>query len=111
MTENATATAAAKTEDRRLRKTEVGVVKSDKRDKTRRVEIERLVPHPKYGKFMRRRTVCQVHDEQNLSRTGDTVEIMETRPISKTKRWRLVRIVREGSQRMLEAAERGIQGG
>src|SRR5438067_10183843 len=71
----------------------IGVVKSDKMNKSRRVEIERLVQHKRYGKFMRRRTVCHVHDENNESHEGDTVEIMESRPMSKTKHWRLVRIV------------------
>ena len=71
----------------------VGVVASDKSSKTRRVEIDRLVRHPKYGKFIRRRTVCHVHDENNESALGDTVEIVECRPISRTKRWKLVRIV------------------
>jgi small subunit ribosomal protein S17 len=80
------------------RKTEIGVVTSDKMNKTRRVELERLVPHPKYGKFLRRRTVCHAHDETNQSHVGDTVEIMETRPLSKLKRWRIVRIVRPGAQ-------------
>ena len=86
---------------RRRRKTEIGVVKSDKMTKTRRVEIERLVPHPKYGKFLRRRTVCHAHDETNQTRVGDLVEIMETRPLSKLKRWRIVRIVRLGAQQAL----------
>ncbi len=71
----------------------IGVVTSDKMNKSRRVEIERLVPHPQYGKFMRRRTVCHVHDENNESHEGDTVEIIEAPPRSKTKRWDLVRIV------------------
>jgi small subunit ribosomal protein S17 len=62
-------------------------------NKTRRVEIPRLVKHPRYGKYIRRRTICHVHDEQNESHMGDTVEIMETRPLSKTKHWRLVRVV------------------
>jgi len=62
-------------------------------DKTRRVEVPRLQKHPKYGKYVKRRTVCYVHDENNESRVGDTVEIMETRPMSKLKRWRLVRVV------------------
>ena len=84
------------TPPRNFRKTEVGLVTSDKMNKTRRVEIERLVPHPKYGKFVRRRTVCHVHDENNETRVGDLVEIMETRPLSKLKRWRFVRIVRPG---------------
>lgn len=89
------------TPPRSRRKTEIGVVTSDKMDKTRRVEIERLVPHPKYGKFVRRRTVCHVHDEQNASHVGDIVEIVETRPLSKLKRWRTVRIVRRGAQQAL----------
>jgi small subunit ribosomal protein S17 len=86
---------------RRRRKTEIGVVTSDKMNKTRRVEIERLVPHPKYGKFVRRRTVCHAHDELNQTHVGDLVEIMETRPLSKLKRWRVVRIVRQGAQQAL----------
>src|SRR5438105_5964425 len=78
---------------RGTRRVAVGVVTSDKMDKTRRVEIPRLVKHPRYGKYIRRRTICHVHDEQNASHVGDTVEIMESRPISKTKHWRLVRVV------------------
>jgi small subunit ribosomal protein S17 len=75
------------------RRLAVGVVTSAKMNKTRRVEIPRLVKHARYGKYIRRRTICHVHDEQNESRQGDTVEIMETRPLSRTKHWRLVRIV------------------
>src|SRR3954471_1373741 len=88
-------------EARTRRKTEIGVVTSDKMNKTRRVEIERLVPHPKYGKFLKRRTVCHAHDEQNSTHVGDLVEIMETRPLSKLKRWRIVRVVRQGAQQAL----------
>ena len=80
-------------DDRGQRRTVVGVVTSDKMDKTRRVEVPRLVKHPRYGKYIKRRTVCKVHDEKNESHKGDTVEIMETRPLSKTKNWRLLRIV------------------
>ena len=83
------------------RRMAVGVVTSDKMNKTRRVEIPRLVKHPRYGKYIRRRTICHVHDEQNESHRGDTVEIMETRPLSKLKRWRIVRIVRPGAQQAL----------
>ena len=71
----------------------LGVVTSDKAAKTRRVEIPRLVKHPRYGKYLRRRTACLVHDEENQSQEGDTVEIVESRPRSKTKRWELVRVV------------------
>jgi small subunit ribosomal protein S17 len=78
--------------ERGNRRVVTGVVASDKMNKTRRVEIPRLVKHPRYGKYVRRRTVCHVHDEHNESHVGDLVEIMETRPLSKTKCWRLVRI-------------------
>jgi small subunit ribosomal protein S17 len=75
----------------------IGVVTSDKCAKTRRVEIGRLVQHPQYGKFMRRRTVCHVHDENNESSVGDTVEIIECPPKSRLKRWDLVRVVQKSS--------------
>ena len=75
------------------KKVAVGVVTSDKMSKTRRVEIARKVKHPKYGKIIQKRTVCYVHDEQDESGVGDTVEIVESRPMSKTKRWNLVRVV------------------
>jgi small subunit ribosomal protein S17 len=76
----------------------IGVVMSDKMNKSRRVEIERLVQHPRYGKFMRRRTVCHVHDENNESHEGDTVEIIEAPPRSRLKRWDLVRVVSRREQ-------------
>ena len=80
------------------RRVEIGVVTSDKMNKTRRVEIPRLVKHPRYGKYIRRRTICHVHDENNVSHVGDRVEIMESRPISKMKHWRLLRVVgKEGA--------------
>jgi small subunit ribosomal protein S17 len=72
---------------------EIGVVKTDKTAKTRRVEIPRQVRHAKYGKILHRKTVCHVHDEANESHIGDTVEIVESRPRSKNKRWELVRVV------------------
>src|SRR3954467_8631204 len=97
----ASATQSPTTPTRSRRKTEIGMVASDKMNKTRRVVVERLVPHPKYGKMMRRRTVCHMHDEANETHRGDLVEIMETRPLSKLKRWRLVRIVRKGAQQAL----------
>jgi small subunit ribosomal protein S17 len=71
----------------------IGVVTSDKMKKTRRVEVSRLVKYPKYGKYVKRRTVCYVHDEENSSSIGDTVEIVESRPMSRLKRWKLVNIV------------------
>ena len=72
---------------------ETGIVTSDKAAKTRRVEIPRLVKHPRYGKYVRRKTICHVHDENNESKAGDLVEIVESRPLSRTKRWALVRVV------------------
>jgi small subunit ribosomal protein S17 len=74
----------------------IGIVTSDRMAKTRRVEIPRLVRHPKYGKYLRRRTVCYVHDENGESKVGDTVEIQESRPLSKLKRWTLIRVVTKG---------------
>ena len=71
----------------------LGVVTRDKVSKTRRVEIARRVKHPVYGKYVRRRTVCYAHDEAEESELGDTVEIIESRPRSKLKRWELVRVV------------------
>ena len=72
---------------------EIGVVTSDKGTKTRRVEIPRLIRHAKYGKILHRRTICHVHDENNESHSGDTVEIRECPPRSRLKRWELVRVV------------------
>ena len=74
----------------------IGVVDSDRRDKTRTVVIARSMKHSKYGKYLRRRTVLHVHDEANESRRGDRVEIAECRPLSRTKRWTLVRVVERG---------------
>ena len=75
-----------------------GRVKSDKMDKTRVVQIARLVRHPKYGKIYRDRTTCYVHDENNESKEGDTVQIIEAAPTSKKKRWALVKVVRESNE-------------
>lgn len=79
--------------DRNLRKTRVGKVVSDKMDKTIVVAVEDRVRHPLYKKIIRRTTKLKAHDENNECRTGDRVSVMETRPISKDKRWRLVKIV------------------
>jgi small subunit ribosomal protein S17 len=79
--------------ERATRKTRVGLVVSDKMEKTVVVAIERRVPHPVYGKMMTRTTRLKAHDEENSAKAGDTVRIMETRPMSKDKRWRLVEIV------------------
>ena len=98
-------------EPRTPRKTEVGIVTSDKMTKTRRVEVTTLVPHPKYGKLLKQRTVCHAHDEGNTTHVGDIVEIMETRPLSKLKRWRVVRIVRPGAQQALAGEGEGAGAG
>ncbi len=89
----------------------IGVVTSDKMDKTRRVEIGRLVKHPKYGKFIRRRTICHAHDELNDSHLGDTVEIIECRPKSKMKCWDLMRVVSRSKQVDLSALRSGVLSG
>jgi small subunit ribosomal protein S17 len=81
------------TVDRNLRKTRVGVVSSNKMDKTITVKVERKIKHPLYGKFLKKTTSFHAHDEKNECSIGDTVKIMEARPMSKTKRWRLVEIV------------------
>lgn len=77
-----------------MKRTQVGTVTSAKASKTLRVEIERKFPHKKYGKIVRARTICHVHDEDELASEGDTVEIVETQPRSRTKRWDLVRVVK-----------------
>ena len=79
--------------ERNLRKTKLGVVSSNKMDKTITVNVERKVKHPLYGKFVKKTTKFHAHDEKNECSIGDTVKIMESRPLSKTKRWRLVEVV------------------
>lgn len=79
--------------ERNLRKTMTGVVTSDKMDKTITVSVVNNVKHPLYGKIVKRTYKLQAHDENNECRVGDRVRVMETRPLSKNKRWRLVEIV------------------
>lgn len=81
------------TEARNLRKIRIGVVTSNKMTKTITVAVERKVKHPIYGKFVKKTTKFHAHDEKNECSIGDVVRIMETRPLSKTKRWRLVEVV------------------
>lgn len=81
-----------------MKKKLTGVVTSDKRDKSLRVEVERRYRHPLYGKIVRSRTVCHVHDEENAANEGDRVEIVESRPRSKTKRWDLVQVVEAAAE-------------
>jgi small subunit ribosomal protein S17 len=80
-------------EKRNLRKERIGIVTSDKMQKSIVVAVERKVKHPKYGKFVKKTTKFVAHDENNDCNIGDTVKIMETRPLSKNKNWRLVEIV------------------
>lgn len=79
--------------ERRQRRTATGVVESSPKDKTISVRSVRLVRHPKYRRYVRRISTYRVHDETEQARPGDVVEIMETRPLSKTKHWRLVRVI------------------
>jgi small subunit ribosomal protein S17 len=80
-------------EKRNLRKERIGIVTSDKMQKSIVVSVERKVKHPKYGKFVKKTTKFVAHDENNDCNEGDTVKIMETRPLSKSKNWRLVEII------------------
>jgi small subunit ribosomal protein S17 len=93
MTEGQTQT--EKKSERELRRVDQGIVVADSRDKTIKVLIEYKVKHPRYNKFLRKQIKLHVHDEKNEAKIGDTVEIMETRPISKTKSWRMVRVVKK----------------
>jgi small subunit ribosomal protein S17 len=79
--------------ERKRRKTRIGIVSSNKMTKTITVAVERKVKHPIYGKFLKKTTKFHAHDESNTAGAGDVVRIMETRPLSKTKRWRLVEII------------------
>ena len=83
---------------RRLRKTRVGVVTSDRRDKTIRVRVETLSRHRRYTKYVRSRTNLQVHDERGEAKEGDRVEVAECRPYSRTKHWRLVRVLQRSEE-------------
>lgn len=88
-----------------MRKQMIGIVASDKMSKTRRVEVERVFRHPKYGKTVRRKTVCHMHDEENQTHKGDLVEIVECRPLSRLKRWNLVRVVQAAARAADSVAE------
>lgn len=79
--------------ERKIRKSRIGLVTSDKMDKTITVAVERKVKHPLYGKFLKTTSKFHAHDEKNECGIGDTVKIMETRPLSKLKRWRLVEVI------------------
>ncbi len=91
-------TSTEKTTARRARKMQVGKVTSAKMDKSITVVVERKVRHPVYEKYVRRRTKLHAHDAANEAKVGDTVELMATRPISKLKRWRLVKVVAKAKE-------------
>lgn len=84
-----------KSSDRNMRKTRTGVVKSNKMNKTISVVVDKVGNHPVYNRLMRSKVTFKAHDEKNEAKIGDTVKIEETRPISKTKRWRLVEIIKK----------------
>ena len=96
------------TEERLRRKVREGIVVSDKMQKTIVVKIDRLVQHPLYPRTLRSSNTFKAHDEKNTAKIGDLVRIMETRPLSKDKRWRLIEIVRRGSS--AEPVPTGVEG-
>jgi small subunit ribosomal protein S17 len=100
-------TAPQSAAERSPRRTMVGVVVSTKMDKTITVQVERMYKHPKYGKYIRERKRYHAHAPEGGVSTGDVVEVMSTRPISKTKRWRLVRVVTKSVERGAEVSEIG----
>ena len=104
------ATAEQKVE-RPLLRTIQGVVASDKGDKTIKVVVNYQTRHPKYGKYLKRRTVLHAHDEKNEAREGDTVEIAECRPLSKTKHHRLLRIVQKAPERAVQVSAEEVMTG
>jgi small subunit ribosomal protein S17 len=104
----ATATEQSK---RALLRTIVGVVASDKTNKTRKVLVEYQTKHPKYGKYMSRRSVLHVHDEKNESREGDRIEVAECRPLSKTKHHRLIRIVEKAPEKAVQVSAEEVMTG
>ena len=103
-------TSTASAERSQLR-TVVGVVASDKGNKTIKVVVNYQTKHPKYGKFLKRRTVLHAHDEKNDAKLGDTVEIAECRPLSKTKHHRLVRIVERAPERAVQVSAEEVMTG
>jgi small subunit ribosomal protein S17 len=104
-------TPAANKAQRPLLRTLEGVVASDKGNKTIKVVVNYQTRHPKYGKYLRRRTVLHAHDEKNEAKEGDTVEIAECRPLSKTKHHRLIRIVQKAPERAVQVSAEEVMTG
>jgi small subunit ribosomal protein S17 len=98
-----TKTAASSENSRGKRNERIGIVVSDKANKTISVEITRVIRHERYGKYMKTHRKFSAHDEKNEAKTGDRVLIVETRPLSKTKRWRLVQILEKASDKGVQA--------
>ena len=111
MAATATATKSETTAERPRLRTIVGVVASNKANKTIKVIVEFQTKHPKYGKFLKRRTTLQAHDEKNEAKEGDRVEIAECRPLSKTKHHRLVRIVEKAPERAVQVSAEEVMTG
>src|SRR5665213_693411 len=109
-TQTATSSAPASAARAQLRKIE-GVVASDKGEKTIKVIIAYQTRHPKYGKYLKRRSVLHAHDEKNEAKEGDTVELTECRPMSKTKHHRLLRIVRRAPERAVQVSAEEVMTG
>ena len=106
-----TAAAAEGAKERAMLRTIVGVVASDKADKTIKVVVAFQTKHAKYGKFLKRRTTLQAHDEKNEAKEGDRVEIAECRPLSKTKHHRLIRIVEKAPERAVQVSAEEVMTG
>jgi len=104
-------TQTAATAERALLRKIVGIVASDKGDKTIKVVVNYQTRHPKYGKYLKRRTVLHAHDEKNDAKEGDTVELAECRPLSKTKHHRLVRIVQRAPERAVQVSAEEVMTG
>ena len=106
---------ATATEDKKQERSQIrtiqGVVASDKGNKTIKVVVEYQTKHPKYGKYLKRRTTLHAHDEKNDAKEGDTVEIAECRPLSKTKHHRLVRIVERAPERAVQVSAEEVMTG
>ena len=107
----AEATAEKKAVERPLLRTILGVVASDKGNKTIKVVVNYQTRHPKYGKYLKRRTILHAHDEKNEAKEGDTVEIAECRPLSKTKHHRLLRIVQRAPEKAVQVSAEEVMTG
>jgi small subunit ribosomal protein S17 len=111
MADNNTTTAPPATPERAQLRKVTGIVASDKGNKTIKVVVDYQTKHPKYGKYLKRRTVLHAHDEKNEAKEGDTVELSECRPLSKTKHHRLLRIVQRAPERAVQVSAEEVMTG